>query len=171
MDPMLDSFRAHLTRVSLRAPKIPYLSNVTGTWITAAEATDPDYWTKHLRNTVRFSEGLAELFRDPARVFLEVGPGQALASLTRQHSGKPKSSKVVASMRHPQEQIPDIVSLLNAAGQLWIPGVSIDWNALHAGEMPRRVSLPTYPFERQRYWIEPGAKILASKAAEGCFCS
>lgn len=166
MDPMLGSFRAHLTGVSLRTPKIPYLSNVTGTWITAAEATNPDYWTKHLRNTVRFSEGLVELFRDPARVFLEVGPGQALASLTRQHSGKQESSKVVASMRHPQEQIPDIVSLFNAAGQLWIPGVSIDWNALHAGEMPRRVSLPTYPFERQRYWIEPGAKILASKAAE-----
>ena len=166
MDPMLESFRAHLARVSLRAPKIPYLSNVTGTWITAAEATDPGYWTKHLRNTVRFSEELAELFRDPARVFLEVGPGQALASLTRQHSGKPKSSKVVASMRHPQEQVSDVVSLLNAAGQLWIAGVSIDWNALHAGEVPRRVSLPTYPFEHQRYWIEPGAKVLASKAAE-----
>lgn len=166
MDPMLESFRAHLARVSLRAPKIPYLSNVTGTWITAAEATDPGYWTKHLRNTVRFSGGLAELFRDPAPVFLEVGPGQALASLTRQHPGKPKSSKVVASMRHPQEQISDVLSLLNAAGQLWIAGVSIDWNALHSGEMPRRVSLPTYPFEHQRYWIEPGAKVPASKAAE-----
>ncbi len=122
MDPMLESFRAHLAKVSLRAPKIPYLSNVTGTWITAAEATDPGYWTKHLRNTVRFSAGLAELFRDPARVFLEVGPGQALASLTRQHPGKPKSSKVVASMRHPQEQVSDAVFLLNTAGQLWIAG-------------------------------------------------
>jgi acyl transferase domain-containing protein/thioesterase domain-containing protein len=166
MDPMLESFRAHLARVSLRAPKIPYLSNVTGTWITAAEATDPGYWTKHLRNTVRFSEGLAELFRDPAPVFLEVGPGQALTSLTRRHPGKPKSSKVVASMRHPQEQVSDAVFLLNAVGQLWIAGVSIDWSALHAGEMPRRVSLPTYPFEHQRYWIEPGGKVLASKAAE-----
>ena len=166
MDPVLESFRAHLDRVSLRAPRIPYLSNVTGTWITAAEATDPGYWTKHLRNTVRFSEGLVELFRDPTRVFLEVGPGQALASLTRQHTGKPKSSKVVASMRHPQERVSDVVSLLNAVGQLWIEGVPIDWNTLHAGEMPRRVSLPTYPFERQRYWIEPGGKVLASKAAE-----
>ncbi|HYW40567.1 MAG TPA: SDR family NAD(P)-dependent oxidoreductase [Terriglobales bacterium] len=166
MDPMLASFRAHLAKVSLRAPKIPYLSNVTGTWITAAEATDPGYWTKHLRNTVHFSEGLAELFRDPARVFLEVGPGQALTSLTRQHSGKPKSSKVLSSMRHPQEQVSDAVFLLNTAGQLWIAGLSVDWNALHAGEEPRRVSLPTYPFERQRYWIEPGEKVLASKAAE-----
>jgi acyl transferase domain-containing protein/thioesterase domain-containing protein/acyl carrier protein len=166
MDPMLESFRAHLAKVSLRAPKIPYLSNVTGTWITAAAATDPGYWTKHLRNTVRFSEGLAELFRDPARVFLEVGPGQALASLTRQHPGKPKSSKVLPSMRHPQEQISDAVFLLNTTGQLWIAGRSIDWNALHAGEEPRRVPLPTYPFERQRYWIEPGDKVLASKGTE-----
>jgi acyl transferase domain-containing protein/thioesterase domain-containing protein/acyl carrier protein len=166
MDPMLESFRAHLAKVSLRAPKIPCISNVTGTWITAAEATDPGYWTKHLRNTVRFSGGLAELFRDPARVFLEVGPGQALASLTRQHPGRPKSSKVEASMRHPQEQISDALFLLNTTGQLWIAGVAIDWNALHAGEEPHRVSLPTYPFERQRYWIEPGSKALASKEAE-----
>ena len=166
MDPMLESFRAHLARVSLRAPKIPYLSNVTGTWITAAEATDPDYWTKHVRSTVRFSDGLAELFREPARVFLEVGPGQALTSLTRQQPGRPKSSKVVASTRHPQEQVSDAVFLLNAAAQVWIAGVSIDWNALHDGEKPRRVPLPTYPFERQRYWIEPGEKVLASRAPD-----
>ena len=166
MDPMLESFRAHLATISLHAPKIPYISNVTGTWITAAEATDPGYWTKHLRNSVRFSEGLVELFRDPARVFLEVGPGQALTSLTRQHPGKPKSSKVLSSMRHPQEQVSDAAFLLNTTGQLWIAGLSIDWNALHAGEEPHRVPLPTYPFERQRYWIEAGAKPLASKPAE-----
>ena len=165
MDPMLEPFRAHLAGISLRAPKIPYLSNVTGTWITAAEATDPAYWTKHLRNAVRFSQGLVELFRDPARVFLEVGPGQALTSLTRQHAGKPKSAKVVASMRHPQEQVPDAAFLLNGTGQFWIAGVPIDWNALYAGEAPRRVSLPTYPFERQRFWIEPGERVLASNAA------
>ena len=166
MDPMLESFRAHLAKVSLHAPKIPYISNLTGTWITAAEATDPGYWTKHLRNAVRFSQGLAELFRDPARIFLEVGPGQALTSLTRQHQGRPKTSKVLSSMRHPQEQVSDAVLLLNTVGQLWIAGLSIDWNALHAGEMPRRVPLPTYPFERQRYFIEPGGTVLGGKVAE-----
>lgn len=164
MVPMLESFRAHLAKVSLHAPKIPYVSNVTGTWITASEATNPDYWTKHLRNTVRFSEGLAELFADPSRMFLEVGPGQALTSLTRQHSGKPKSSKVVPSTRHPQEKISDLAFLLNSTGQLWIAGVSVDWNALYAGEVPRRVPLPTYPFERQRYWIDAGPRVLANKA-------
>ncbi len=166
MDPMLGSFRWHLAKVALRAPKIPYISNVTGTWITAAEATDPDYWTKHLRNTVRFSDGLGELFREPARVFLEVGPGQVLTSLTRQNPGRPKNSKVLSSGRHPQEQVSDAAFLLNTAGQLWIAGLSIDWRSLHEGEDPRRVALPTYPFERQRHWIEPGSKGLASQRAE-----
>jgi len=163
MDPMLESFHDHLVEISLRAPRIPYLSNVTGTWITAAQATDPFYWTRHLRNTVRFSDCLAELFHDPARVFLEVGPGQALTSLTRQHSGRPKGSKVLSSMRHPQEQVSDAQFLLNTAGQLWIAGQPLDWTILRFGEAAQRIPLPTYPFERQRYWIEPGGKLLASK--------
>ncbi len=163
LDPMLEAFHDHLAKVSLCAPKIPYLSNVTGTWITAAEATDPSYWMWHVRNTVRFSDCLTELFRDSARVFLEVGPGQALTSLARQHSSRPKTSKVVSSMRHPQEQTSDFMFLLNAAGQLWIAGQAIDWKALHCGEDVRKVPLPTYPFERQRYWIEPDGALTANK--------
>ena len=166
MDPMLDSFRAHLTKVTLREPKIPYISNVTGTWITAGEATSPDYWTKHLRNTVRFSEGLSELFREPAKIFLEVGPGQALTSLTRQNPGRPKNSKVLPSGRHPQEQVSDAAFLLNTAGQLWIAGVPVDWKSFHEGDDPRRIALPTYPFERQRHWIEPVGKPLSSQRIE-----
>ncbi len=163
MDPMLESFRAEIARVSLHPPKIPYISNVTGTWITADEATSPEYWARHLRNAVQFSGGLAELFRDPSRVFLEVGPGQALTSLARQHSGRPKSSRVFSSIRHPQEQVPDAVFLLNTIGQLWIAGCSIDWNALHSGQTVQRIPLPTYPFEHKRYWIEAGASLLAGK--------
>jgi len=163
MDPMLESFRAELARVSLQAPKLPYISNLTGTWITSDEATSPDYWAKHLRNTVQFSNGLAELFRDPSRLFLEVGPGQALTSLARQHSARPKASRVLASTRHPQEQASDAAFLLNATGQLWIAGCSIDWNALHSGDTPQRIPLPTYPFERQRYWIEPQRSFLPIK--------
>jgi len=165
MDPMLGVFTAHMETVSMHAPKIPYVSNLTGTWVTAAEATDPGYWSKHLRNTVHFSEGLAELFRDPSRVFLEVGPGQALTTLTRHHSEKPKNSKVFASTRHPQEKLSDAAVLLNTAGQLWNAGLPIEWRAFHAGSSPHRVSLPTYPFERQRYWIEPGGTISGDKPA------
>lgn len=167
MDPMLESFHEHLTKVALRAPRIPYLSNVTGAWITAAQATDPFYWTRHLRNTVRFSDCLVDLFSDPGRVFLEVGPGQALTSLARQHPGRPIGSKVLSSMRHPQEQVSDAMFLLNAAGQLWIAGQSMDWSVLHSGEVPRRIPLPTYPFERQRYWIEPDGKLTSSKRTAG----
>ncbi|MGA3093739.1 MAG: type I polyketide synthase, partial [Terriglobales bacterium] len=166
MDPVLESFRAHLAKVSLRAPGIPYLSNVTGTWIRAEEATDPGYWTRHLRHTVHFSQGLAELFGDPARIFLEVGPGQALTALARQHPGRAKTSKVLSSMRHPQEAVSDAAFLLSSVGQLWIAGLVVNWNAFHTGEKPHRVPLPTYPFERQRYWIEPGGKLLAPLGGE-----
>ena len=157
MDPMLESFRGHCAKVNLRAPKIPYVSNVTGTWITPNQAVDPSYWTGHLRNTVRFSECLTELFRDPARLYLELGPGQTLTSLARQHPGRPKASKVLPSMRHPlEERISDSVFLLNAAGQLWVEGQSLNWPALHSGDEPHRIPLPGYPFERKRCWIEPG---------------
>jgi len=165
MDPVLEPFREHLAGVPLHAPKIPFLSNVSGTWITHAEATDPGYWTKHLRETVRFSAGLTELFRSSSRVFLEVGPGQALTSLTRQHPERPKDFKVLPSMRHPQEQASDTAFLLSTVGQLWSAGLPIDWNALHAGEEPRRIPLPTYPFERQRHWIEAGVNAPVSKPA------
>ncbi len=85
---MLRAFTEEVKKVTLRPPQIHYLSNVTGRRITAAEATDPLYWTRHLRETVRFAEGLAELRKDPAQILLEVGPGQTLSTLTRQQEGK-----------------------------------------------------------------------------------
>ena len=133
MDPMLAEFRAEMSSIRLAAPKIPFVSNLTGTWITAAEATDPDYWVRHLRNTVRFSDGLKLLFREPGRVLLEVGPGQALTALARQHPERPKALKVLPSMRHPQDASSDTVCLLNAMGQLWIEGIEPRWEALRAG--------------------------------------
>jgi acyl transferase domain-containing protein/thioesterase domain-containing protein/acyl carrier protein len=159
MDPVLESFTERVGRVTLRAPEIPYLSNVTGKWITAAEATSPEYWAKHLRGTVRFSDSLAELYREPGRILLEVGPGQALTSLARQHPAR--NAKVFASLRHTQEKVSDAAFLLNAAGQLWTCGQSIDWSAFHFGGAVKRVPLPTYPFEKQRHWIEPGGNSLA----------
>jgi len=162
MDPMLESFRAEMAKVALRAPKIRYISNLSGTWITDAEAVSPEYWTKHLRNAVQFSQGMAELFREPARVYLEVGPGQALTSLSRQHSGRPKASRVLSSMRHPQDRVSDALFLLNTTGQLWIAGCSIQWDTLHREEKPQRIPLPTYPFERKRYWIEPKGSLIAA---------
>ena len=89
MDPILDAFRDELEKIDFNSPQIPYVSNVTGKWITEEEATDPDYWLTHLRQTVRFNDGLDELFKVPHQLFIEVGPGKALSTLAQRHPAKP----------------------------------------------------------------------------------
>jgi amino acid adenylation domain-containing protein len=153
IDPILDAFRARLRQVSLQAPTIPYLSNVTGTWITAAEATDPEYWLRQLRQTVRFADGVAELLRHDWAL-LEVGPGRTLTTFARQQRDPAESRVVLTSLRHPQDQQADRVTMLAALGKLWLAGCAVHRAGLYAHEQRRRVPLPTYPFERQRYWIE-----------------
>ncbi len=156
MEPILPAFTECMCQVEMHEPSIPYLSNLTGNWITLEQAVDPGYWTAHLRSTVRFSQDMETLFKD-TWVFLEVGPGHALSSLVRQHSAKPANQAVVSSMRHPQEQASDLKVLIDALGRLWLSGASIDWSAFHAGEDLHKVPMPTYPFERQRFWVEPKA--------------
>jgi acyl transferase domain-containing protein/thioesterase domain-containing protein len=153
MDPILESFEKRLSKVALRPPRIPYMSNVTGTQIKAEEATDPAYWARHIRQTVRFSDNLAELLSQPDQILLEVGPGNALTSLARQQVGK--VARAFQSMPHPREATPDLRCALQTLGQLWVSGVDVDWAKLHAAGSVQRVSLPTYPFERQKFWIEP----------------
>ncbi len=154
MEPILGQFTEQVKQVNLQSPKIPYVSNVTGTWITAAEATAPSYWTRHLRQTVRFAAGLHELLQEPERVLLEVGPSRTLSTLARRH---PEATQQVtlSSLRHPQEQHSDVAFLLNTLGQLWLAGIEVDWAGFYANERRHRLPLPTYPFERQRYWVEP----------------
>ncbi len=158
VEPILGRFAELVATLDLGAPGIPYLSNVTGTWITEAQARAPGYWVEHLRRTVRFSDDARELFREPGQVLLEVGPGQTLASLVGQHPDRAPEQAVVASMRHPQDERSDLEVLQGALGQLWLAGARPDWRAHHAGERRRRTPLPTYPFERQRYWVGPGAE-------------
>jgi acyl transferase domain-containing protein/acyl carrier protein len=142
--------------VELRPPAIPCLSNVSGTWLTAEQATDPTYWARHMCEPVRFSTAIAELRREPGRVVVELGPGKSLGSLILQHpsSRDGEETAVLAAMRHSYEAQPDQRYALTALAKLWLLGVEPDWAGLHAGERRRRVLLPTYPFERQRYWIE-----------------
>jgi amino acid adenylation domain-containing protein/non-ribosomal peptide synthase protein (TIGR01720 family) len=157
MEPIAGRFAAAVRRVVLSPPRIPYLSNVTGTWITAAEATDPEHWVRHLLGTVRFAEGLGELLADPGRILLEVGPGQALATSARQHPDPAGAGRVVlASLPDVREGQEEEAFLLRALGRLWLAGARVDRPALWAGEERLRVALPGYPFQRQRYWIEPG---------------
>jgi amino acid adenylation domain-containing protein len=165
VEPILAEFGAAVARLRLAPPAIPFLSNVTGTWIRDDEATAPDYWVRQLRQTVRFGDGVAELFREPDRLLLEVGPGQTLGTLAMQHPGRGPEHAVLGSLRHPQDRRPDLDVLLEALGQLWLAGVRIDWRAFSASERRRRVPLPTYPFERRRHWIEAAAGGMAGAAA------
>jgi non-ribosomal peptide synthase protein (TIGR01720 family) len=153
MDPVLGPFEEELRKMRLRAPRIPYLSNLTGTWIRREEATDPLYWARHLRETVRFSSGLA-LLLGRATAVVEIGPGQALAGLARVQAGRGTAPLIVSSSRHPDDRGSDEEALLAAVGRLWAGGLDPVWTGLHRGERRRCVRLPTYPFQRQRYWVE-----------------
>ncbi len=152
MSPILEPFIEAVKQVKLNPPQLPFISNVTGTWITEKEAINPHYWAKHLRQTVKFAEGLSQLQEKQNRLFLEVGPGHTLSRFTKQHS--PQSS-VLFTLRHPKDKQSDVAFLLNTIGKLWLAGVAIDWSEFYASERRYRLPLLTYPFERQRYWIEP----------------
>jgi acyl transferase domain-containing protein len=166
MEPILAPFTARVARVRREAPQLPFLSNATGTWITAAEAVDPAYWARHLRGTVRFADGLRALAEEPEAILLEVGPGQALAALSRQVPGRPPGQAVVRSLPHAREERADDEFLLAALGRLWLAGAAVDWRGFHAGERRRRVELPSYPFERQRYWVDFRPATLAGPQPE-----
>ena len=156
MEPALGRFGALLAGLRLEAPSIPFVSNLTGGWITPGEATDPRTWERHLRRTVRFSAGLETLFARSGAVLLEVGPGRALSSLARQHPRRPGGQLVLSSLpAAPEAGEQDLPVLLRALGQLWLAGVPVDWRGFYAHETRRRIALPTYPFERRRHWVEP----------------
>lgn len=167
LEPILEEFGAFFRTLQMHAPEKAFVSNETGTWITAAQATDPDYWVRHLRNTVRFADGVAELVRDPSRVLVEVGPGRVLASLSRQHPDRQASQLVMTTMRAPGESGSDVAAALTALGRLWTRGVRPDWTAFWAEERRLRVGLPTYPWERQRHWIDAPVAAAAALVDEG----
>ncbi|MBO9695041.1 MAG: SDR family NAD(P)-dependent oxidoreductase [Sphingopyxis sp.] len=165
LDPILPEFRALMQTIDLRAPTIPFASNLTGDWATAANVTDPEYWVRHLRETVRFTDGLHRLLDDQERALLEVGPGRGMASLARQHPDRAREQPVISSMRHPDQRVDDDAAWLDALGQLWAAGAEIDWDAFWQDEQRLRIPLPTYRFERQRHWYEPGAQLAKSDGA------
>ena len=166
MDSILPVFTEQVRRIRLQPSRIPFISNLTGTWITDAEVTDPVYWAHHLRHTVRFSDGITELLKDPGRVLLEVGPGNTLTTFASQtRGGNPSAHDVLPSLPHPREQQSDShYYAMNTLGKLWLAGVQVDWTAFHDGETNHRIPLPAYPFERKRYWVEP--RIQQSAGAE-----
>jgi acyl transferase domain-containing protein len=155
MDPIAPRFAQLVAGLALKPPRLPYISNVTGTWITDTEATTPDYWVRHLQQTVRFADGLGQLLQKPGQAWLEIGPGQTLGSLIQQHPQLDKAAEQVflPTLPHSYDRQPEMAFMLNTLAQLWLTDVEVNWLKFHARERRQRVPLPTYPFERQRYWI------------------
>jgi len=184
MEPILPAFRAAVAKVPLSPPRIPIVSNLSGTILLDEEATDPGYWAAHLRGAVRFADGISTLAADPERILLEVGPGDTLATLARAtltHTvpgANPGVERtVLASGRHPRRRGSDLAQLLTTFGRLWLAGREVDWDRLHtvasgvgeeeARENRRRLHLPTYPFQRQRCWIGTGRDSWTSGRGQG----
>lgn len=166
MDPVIAEFVSEVRRIKLNSPAMPYLSCLTGEMITGAQATDPEYYGRQLRGTVQFAKGITALCTGDDRLTLEVGPGHSASTAVRQTvsgaplpfilNSLPKAGTAESEQKH----------ILTALGQLWLHGVAINWNGFAAGEEWKRVSLPTYPFERQRYWIEPSSAPRGSSQAD-----
>jgi acyl transferase domain-containing protein len=154
MNPILDTFEAEVNKIQLKKPHLPIVSTVTGTWLKDEEAINPKYWTNHLRNTVRFSNAADTLLKLDDSVFLEVGPGQTLTTLTKQQ-GVGKIIPAFSSLPMPKNQENEYNAILNTLGELWINGIELDWNAFYSKEIRHKVNLPSYVFDRKYCWIDP----------------
>jgi amino acid adenylation domain-containing protein len=163
MEPVVAPLAAFVRKLTLSPPQIPFVSSVSGNWITAEQATSFDYWARHLRVPVRFAEGLTTLWSDPSRVLLEAGPRATNATMAKQVAKDSARQLAVASLSDQPEA--ELESLLRAIGTLWSAGVAVDFRALNAIGVRHHVSLPTYPFERQRHWIEPSHEAVCAQPA------
>jgi myxalamid-type polyketide synthase MxaB len=157
MDPMLPRFAEALKDVRWQKPAIAYVSNLTGTWIQPEEAVDPAYWLRHLREPVRFADGIETLVKGGTDVFLETGPGRALTNLTRLSVSEDGSALLMHSLPHAKAPRDDRKTLLDSLGRLAVAGVPIAWQELHSAHAGRTLTLPGYPFQRRRYHVEASA--------------
>src|ERR1700743_568899 len=165
MDSMIPEFTGFLSRQTLREPQIPLLSNVTGTWLAASEATNPSTWARQVRSTVRFSDEVDVLLGEPNRILVEVGPGGTLTASAMRHPRWSTGHRAVRLMRHHAQNRDDRAAFLPPLGQLWSAGVDVDWSPLRGGQSGKLVTLPGYPFERQRHWIEHRTNVWTGDAA------
>jgi phthiocerol/phenolphthiocerol synthesis type-I polyketide synthase E len=154
IEPVLDQFLRFVQRFHFRAPSTPFVSNLTGTWITGEQAVDPEYWAAHLRHPVRFSDGLQELMRKDEQILLEIGPSRTLSSLAK-GLRKDRAASIHACMPHPHDSGPELEVLYATVARMWVAGARIDWRAFYENQGRRRIPVPSYPFERQRFWIGP----------------
>jgi iturin family lipopeptide synthetase A len=157
MEPLKEKFQKREKELTPQEPVIPYVSNVTGTWITPEQVKEPGYWTQHLTQPVRFSQGIRELLKkDPESLFIEIGPGQDLSNMVHRFAEEitGKSQPVFNLVRASNKKESDLQYLLKRIGQLWLLGVNIDWIAYYRNQERNRLSMPTYPFEGKAFWIK-----------------
>ncbi|MBN8820561.1 MAG: amino acid adenylation domain-containing protein [Spirosoma sp.] len=155
LDPIVGEFENRVRGIALQRPQKPIVSTVSGTWLTDAEATNPGYWANHMRATVCFADALETLFTLPNPIMLEVGPGSVTSTLARQQA-IPRPIEIVTSLeRNGQGNRTDYESILNALGQLWVKGIDPNWSSFQTGQPNRKITLPTYAFDRTRCWVDP----------------
>ncbi|UCH95595.1 MAG: type I polyketide synthase, partial [Candidatus Aminicenantes bacterium] len=147
-------FEKKVRAVKLQEPTIPFISGLTGDWASPGEITRPAYWAKHLEQPVRFCQGVEKLLKEPGCIFVQVGPDKGLPLFVNRHNHLKPGTLVINLVKHKKDNVSDMVYLLQQVGALWLQGVKIDWPAFYASQQRQRVSLPTYPFEGKRYWID-----------------
>jgi len=155
MDPVLESFREFASSMDYKSPEIPIISTVRGDWASAEEVISPDYWVENIRNPVKFAEGVAKLFDKPEWIMLEVGPGNTLTTLAKQHPEISPKQVLLQSLRHPKLEENDNVFALNTFARLWSCGYPVNWDVLYRNNPAYKIPLPTYAFQRIRCWIDP----------------
>jgi amino acid adenylation domain-containing protein len=158
MEPALKPFVAEFNKIKLNIPTLPFISSLTGTWITNEQSTDPNFWASQLRNAVRFSDGIVELQKKKNLILIELGPGRALTTMASQHRNENLKQVVVTTLTQPNEDSDDKSNLLAAIGKLWVAGLKIEWIYLYKNKKRTRLHLPTYQFDRKSYWIDPPVK-------------
>ncbi|WP_394751322.1 amino acid adenylation domain-containing protein [Spongiimicrobium salis] len=157
MDGILDEFENTFQGISLNAPKIPIVSNLQGDIQNNEAFTSVQYWSRHLRNTVRFAQGIETILGKNNTLFIEIGPGKTLSSLVASHSSYHAAHGVVNTLRHPKEQQDDQKYLLNAIGKLWSQGIPIRWEEFYENSTRTKVSMPTYAFDKQEFPVNVDA--------------
>ena len=155
LEPILGRFGDYLRSIRLSPPQLPIISNRTGLPLTAEQATSPDYWVQHLRNTVMFQQGMAHLMAEPGRVYMEMGPGRAMSSLAQANGVS--AAQVIPALRHPEQKMADDAWHMATIARLWACGVAADWEPIWGGQRRVKVPLPTYAFQRKPYFIAPAA--------------
>ncbi|MCP4147871.1 MAG: SDR family NAD(P)-dependent oxidoreductase, partial [bacterium] len=151
METILEEFEKGVRKIRLNKPEIPYISGMTGKWIAVDEVTQPGYWSRHLTNTVRFSDGLQTLLEQPDVILVQMSSDRGLPLFASLHPGLKPQNLILNLARHHKEKESDVDYILEKLGMLWLRGVTVDWTQLYRQEKGYRISLPGYPFQREAF--------------------